>query len=140
METQKSLALDRLENLFQNSDPGMTRDRYLELCEQMGNEPLEEEIPPDWEDLPDIMVYAVNTFNMMGDRVYADIGYTGKDYTNVNHYIELYGIEDKEYFFQLLSWLDSRAIKKSSEDMKRQYEKAKRQSKSGQQNKINYTG
>ena len=50
------------------------------------------------------------------------------------------GVEDKEYFFQILSWLDSRAIKKSSDDMKRQYEKAKRQSKSGQQNKINYTG
>jgi len=119
----------------------MTRNKYFELCEQMGNEPLEEEIPPDWEDLPDIMVYAVNTFNMLGDRVYADIGYTGKDYTNLSHYIELYEIEDKEYFLQIISWLDSRAIKKSSEEMKRQYEKAKRQSKSGgQQNKINYSG
>ena len=140
METQKSGLGDVYKREFQNSDTGMTRERYLELCEQMGNEPIDDEIPPDFDDLPDIMVYAVNTFNMMGDKVYADIGYTGKDYTNVSHYIELYGIEDKEYFFQLLSWLDSRAIKKSSEDMKRQYEKAKRQSKSGQQNKINYTG
>ena len=109
----------------------MTRDRYLELCEQMGNEPLQEEIPPDWEDLPDVMVYAVNTFNMLGDRVYADIGYTGKDYTNVSHYIELYGVEDKEYFFQILSWLDSRAIKQSQEQLKREHEKLKRKSNVG---------
>ena len=100
---QKEEALKRLESLYHNSDTGMTRDRYLELCEQMGNEPIEDEIPPDWEDLPDIIVYAVNTFNMLGDRIYADIGYTGKDYTNVSHYMELYAIEDKEYFFQILN-------------------------------------
>ncbi|MAI59005.1 MAG: hypothetical protein CML56_08520 [Rhodobacteraceae bacterium] len=110
----------------------MTRERYLELCEQMGNEPIEEEIPPDWSDLPEIVTYAVNTFNLMGDRVYPEIGYVGKDYTNLNHYIELYAIEDKEFFLHVLSWLDSRAIKKSSDQLKREYDKMKRQS-SGKQ-------
>ena len=118
----------------------MTRARYFELCEQMGNEPILEEIPPDWDDLPEIVVYAVNTFNLLGDRIYPEIGYTGKDYTNLSHYIELYEIEDKEFFLQILSWLDSRAIKKASEDMKRQYDKMKRQANRGKQNKINYTG
>jgi hypothetical protein len=33
----------------------MTRDRYLSMCEQMGKEPDENEIPPDWEDFPDTM-------------------------------------------------------------------------------------
>ena len=140
MEEQKEELLKRLEKLFQNSDTKMTRDRYFELCEQMGNEPILEEIPPDWDDLPEIVVYAVNTFNLLGDRIYPEIGYTGKDYTNLSHYIELYEIEDKEFFLQILSWLDSRAIKKASEEMKKQYEKAKRQANRGKQNKINYTG
>jgi hypothetical protein len=71
---------------------------------------------------------------MLGDRIYADIGYTGKDYTNLSHYIESYEIEDKEYFLSLLAWLDARAIKKASEEMKRQHEKLKRQSNSGKRN------
>ena len=104
----------------------MTRDRYLELCEQMGNEPVEEEIPPSWEDFPEIVLDAVSTFNSLGDKVQAEVGYIGKDYTNLNHYLEVYGIEDKEFFLHLLNWLDARAIKKSSEEMKRQVEKMKR--------------
>lgn len=96
--------------------------------EQLGKEPSPDEIPPDFEDLPDIIIYAVNTYNMLGDRVYPEIGYIGKDYTNLNHYFEAYEIEDKEYFLQILSWLDSRAIKKSSENLKKEYDKLKRKS------------
>ena len=104
----------------------MTRFKYLEMMEQLGKEPIEEETPPDWEDMPDIVIAAVATYNMLGDRVYPEIGYIGKDYTNLNHYIELYNVEDKEYFLEILSWLDSRAIKKSSEQLKRQHDKLKR--------------
>jgi len=125
--------------MLNNTDTGMTRERYLEMCEQMGNEPIEEEIPPDIEDLPSIVSEAVNTFNMLGDRIYPEIGYMGKDYTNLNHYIDLYGIEDKEYFLHLLSWLDARAIKKSSEEIKRQYDKMKRQN-SGKRSQTNIKG
>ena len=118
----------------------MTRDRYLEMKEQLGEPPIESEIPPDWEDLPEIVSIAVSTFNMLGDRMYPEIGYVGKDYTNLPHYIEIYGIEDKDYFLQLLSWLDTRAIKKSSETLKRQYDKAKRQAGGGKRNQTHITG
>tara|TARA_Y200000002_G_C22112822_1_gene427486 strand:+ start:95 stop:472 length:378 start_codon:yes stop_codon:yes gene_type:complete len=125
--------------MLNNTDTGMTRERYLEMCEQMGNEPIEEEIPPDMSDFPTIVSEAVSTFNMLGDRLYPEIGYVGKDYTNLNHYLELYGVEDKEYFLYLLSWLDSRTIKKSSEEMKRQYDKMKRQN-SGKRSQTNIKG
>ena len=104
----------------------MTRDKYLEMMDQLGKEPVEEEIPPDWEDFPEIVLDALNTFNMLGDRMYPDVGYVGKDYTNLNHFIELFDIQDKLFFMELLSWLDSRAIKKSQEHLKREYDKLKR--------------
>ena len=94
--------------------------------DQLGKEPVEEEIPPDWEDFPEIVLDALNTFNMLGDRMYPDVGYVGKDYTNLNHFIELFDIQDKLFFMELLSWLDSRAIKKSQEHLKREYDKLKR--------------
>ena len=122
------MCLERLEKLFQNLDSKMTRERYLDMCEQLGNEPVESEIPPDWEDLPEIVQIAMNTFNMLGDRVYPEIGYIGKDYTNLPIYCEIHGIEDKEYFLEILNWLDARAIKKSSEHLKREYDKLKRKS------------
>jgi len=106
----------------------MTQDRYLEMMEQLGKEPVPEEMPPSWEDFPDVIIDAVNTFNSLGDRIYPDIGYTGKDYTNLPFFIKMYNIEDIEFFLEILSWLDSRAIKKSSEQLKRQHDKLKRSS------------
>lgn len=106
----------------------MTRDRYLDMMEQLGKEPIIEEIPPDFEDLPEIVVMAVNTYNMLGDRIYPEIGFIGKDYTNLKYYLDFYGIKDKEYFLEILSWLDSRAIKESSEKLKKEYDKLKRKS------------
>ena len=104
----------------------MTRDRYFKMCEQMGQEPKEHEIPPDWEDFPNIVILAINTFSHLGDRMAPDIGYLGKDFTNLIHYIEIYGVEDKELFLEILTYLESRAIKQSQEQLKREREKLKR--------------
>ena len=66
----------------------MTRDRYLTMCEQLGKEPNPDEIPPDWEDFPEIVRLAINTFYMLGDRVFPEIGYIGKDYTNLSEFMK----------------------------------------------------
>ena len=114
--------------MFRNLDTGMTRDKYFTMKEQMEQEPVESEIPPDLNDFPEIVTDAISAFNLLGDRVYPEIGYTGKDYTNLSHIMNIYGIEDEEYFLEILHWLDVRTIKKSSEQMKKEYEKLKRQS------------
>jgi hypothetical protein len=104
----------------------MTRERNLKMCEQLGKEPNPEEIPPDWEDFPEIVIHAINTFSMLGDRVYPDVGYIGKDFTNLNIYIEIYGIEDKDLFLEILTYLESRAIKDSQQQLKKERDKLKR--------------
>lgn len=96
------------------------------MMEQLGQEPKEEEIPPDWEDLPDIVFFAVNTYNILGDRVYPEIGFMGKDYTNLPYFLDVYGITDVEFFLEILHWLDTRAIKSSSDKLKKEYDKLKR--------------
>ncbi len=104
----------------------MTRDRYLKMCEQLNKEPDLEEIPPDIEDFPEIAIQAMNIFGSLGDRIYPDIGYMGKDFTNLNQYIEIYGIDDKELLLEILTYLESRAIKTSQEHLKRERDKLKR--------------
>lgn len=105
----------------------MTPDRYFEMQEQMGHEVEVEEIPLDLSDFPDVIINAINVFNRLGDRVYPDVGYIGKDYTNLTTYQEVYGVEkDDDFFLEVLEWLDARAIKKSAEHMKREFDKMKR--------------
>jgi hypothetical protein len=118
--------MERLEKFFKNSESKMTRDRYFKMCEQMGKEPQESEIPPDEEDFPDIALIALNTFSALGDRIYPEIGYMGKDFTNLPLYMELHGIEDSELFLEILTYLESRAIKDSQTQLKRERDRLKR--------------
>ena len=114
--------------MYNNLDAKMTRDRYLEMCEQLGKEPNPDKMPPDWVDFPEQVQQAINIFGLLGDRVFPEIGYVGKDYTNLPVLIEVYGVEDKELLIEVLDFLDSRAIKKSSEEMKKELDKLKRKS------------
>lgn len=106
----------------------MTKERYFEMMEQLGNDPVEEEIPPSWEDFPDEILDAIAIFNLLGDRVYPDIGYVGKDYSNLEYLSKIYKVDNQEILVQVLDFLDSRAIKKSSEDIKKERDKLKRKS------------
>ncbi|HAV24557.1 MAG TPA: hypothetical protein DCX01_00120 [Bacteroidetes bacterium] len=63
---------------------------------------------------------------MLGDRIVADIGYLGKDYSNLAVLMAAHEIEDTELFLEIINWLDSRVIKQSSETMKRERDKLKK--------------
>tara|TARA_A100001015_G_scaffold311785_1_gene415705 strand:- start:409 stop:744 length:336 start_codon:yes stop_codon:yes gene_type:complete len=104
----------------------MTAEKYFEMQEQMGQPIEENKIPPTMEDFPEEVACALAIFNRLGDRVYPEIGYIGKDFTNLNLYMEVYDIEDKDFLLEIIEWLDARAIKKSAEQLKRQYDKIKR--------------
>ena len=128
--SQKDKCLERLEEMFKNLDTGMTAERYFEMQEQMGQPIEEDKIPPDMNDFPEIVECAIEIYNRLGDRVYPEIGYIGKDYTNLNLYMKIYGVheEDKDFLLESIEWLDARAIKKSADQLKREYDKIKRKS------------
>lgn len=96
------------------------------MQEQLGKELDPEKCPPGVEDFPDIIVEAIEIFNFLGDRVYPEIGYIGKDYTNLPILIELFEIDNKDILIEALSRLDAEAIKTSQERLKREYDKMKR--------------
>tara|TARA_E500000081_G_scaffold56547_1_gene59316 strand:- start:4113 stop:4490 length:378 start_codon:yes stop_codon:yes gene_type:complete len=116
----------RLENYFKHDASKISAEKYFQICEQLGQEPDPEKIPPSWEDFPDIVRNAINIYNSLGDNIYPDVGFTGKDYTLLPHYIDVYFIDDKEYLLEILLFLDRMAIKTSSENLKKAHEKLKR--------------
>jgi hypothetical protein len=104
----------------------MTKDRYLDMQEQLGKDPDPERCPPAAEDFPEVLLDAISIFNMLGDRVYPEIGYVGKDYTNLPILIEVMQVDNKELLLDALARLDGHAIQKSQERLKREYDKLKR--------------
>ena len=126
MTSQRETCLERLEELFKNLDTGMTAERYFEMQDQMGLEIEVKEIPPELNDFPDDVLSAVDIYGRLGDRVYPEIGYLGKDYTLLSELMPLYEIDNKDFFLQVLEWLDARAIKQSADTLKREYDRMKR--------------
>ena len=98
------------------------------MVEQTGEEIDWKKCPPDIEDFPDSVITAINIYNSLGDRVYPDIGFVGKDFTNLsllykNYYIEEY---EEDWLFELLLFLDRNNIKENHRRMKSEYDKIKR--------------
>ena len=94
----------------------------------MGEDPDWDKCPPDWADFPELLVTTVNIYHCLGDRVYPDIGYVGKDYTNFKFLLKNHGIKkhQEEFVFETLLFLDSRAIEISQKKLKAEYNRMKR--------------
>lgn len=128
-EEQIEILWERFEKWQKNNAVGMTKDKYLEMEQQLGREPNSDKCPPDLEDFPTVVINALEIFNALGDRVYPEIGYIGKDYTNLKVLMSLYDIDNRELFLSILSRLDSEAIKLSQDRLKREYDKMKSKSR-----------
>tara|TARA_Y100001972_G_C7501336_1_gene253743 strand:+ start:375 stop:662 length:288 start_codon:yes stop_codon:yes gene_type:complete len=94
----------------------------------MNQEPDWEKCPDDWEDFPPLVTDAVSIFNSLGDKIMPDIGYLGKDYTNLDFYLKLYKIEEhqKPFVSEALLSMEARAVEKAQRKLKAEYERMKR--------------
>ena len=75
----------------------MTKETYFEMCEMLGSEPLESEIPLELEDFPDLVQQVFVIYNTLAD-IWDPMGgnYLGKDYGIVFNLFELYDLVDRE--------------------------------------------
>lgn len=108
----------RLERWQNNLNVGMTKERYLKICEQTHKEPNPDRCPPGYEDFPEVLQQALEVYNKLGDRVYPDIGYMGKDFTALPLHMKVVGVSNEDLFLEALVRLDAHMIKKSSDELK----------------------
>lgn len=99
------------------------------MMEQLGKEVNLDEMPPGMEDFPESALEAINVFNCLGDRVFPEIGYIGKDYTALSLYLDIFKVEDRDLFIEILLRLDAAAIEEAQKKLKSEYEKMKRKSR-----------
>lgn len=115
-----------LEQYLKYKDAKITKETYFKILEETGGTPDPNKTPVEYEDLPMDCQLAVAIYSRLGNRVYPDIGFIGKDYTLLPMLLEFYEIYDLEFLIDMLNMLDAenieqsqKSIKKSLEDMKR---------------------
>ena len=76
----------------------MTKAQYFELCEALGSEPLEEEIPPEFEDLPDLLQLSFSIYETLRDDWdYMGGNYIGKSLLHLFEVLKLHNVPEDEY-------------------------------------------
>lgn len=102
----------------------MTKERYFEMCEALGSEPLEEQIPIEFEDLPNDVQYLLQLYNLLQDSWdYMGGNYIGKTMSEFWKFMQLDNIpvEDQKYYYEIIVHIDSiraeniRQVQKSKE-------------------------
>jgi len=102
------LVLKQINSFMQNSEVSMTKEQYFEMCEMLGSEPSEEEIPVEFEDFPLEVQEAYLLYNILSDNWDPMSGtYMGKQMAGIKDIMEIYGIEDARLTLQLINSIDS---------------------------------
>jgi hypothetical protein len=79
---------------------GMTKDQYFEMCEMLGNEPVESEVPVEFEDFTIEVQQAFNIYRMLRDEWDTMNGnYLGKSLIGIKDVLEATEIEPSEQKF-----------------------------------------
>lgn len=87
----------------------MTKKHYFEMCEALGNEPVESEIPVEYEDLFIDVQEALGIYAILRDEWDTMNGiYLGKNYSNITDIFTMYDVprEDWKTVFELLVLID----------------------------------
>jgi len=108
-EDQRQQVNLQLESYFQNSAVSMTRDQYFEMCEMLGNEPNESEIPVEYDDLPLEVQDALRIYNTLQDNWdYMGGNYIGKNLQGIRDIFEMNDIEktDHKSIYELILQID----------------------------------
>jgi len=88
----------------------MTKEAYFEMCEMMNSEPVESEIPVEFEDFPLEVQQAFNAYRMLRDEWDTMNGnYLGKSLIGIKDVLEATEIEQSEQKFivMLIRMIDS---------------------------------
>ena len=92
----------------------MSKDAYFEMCEMLGSEPIEEEIPVDFSDLPVTAQQAFGIYSKLRDEWdYMNGTYLGKSYAGILDILTLLEVpvEDRKTMFELITIIDEHRSK-----------------------------
>lgn len=99
----------------------MTKDKYLEMCAALDSEPIQSEMPVDYEDLLIDVQEALDIYYKLKDEWDTMNGnYMGKNYSGLADIFEILEVprEDRKTLFQLIGTIDRHRSESLSERKK----------------------
>jgi hypothetical protein len=76
----------------------MTKEQYFDMCEQLGTEPVEDQIPVEYEDLLLEVQEALRIYNVLQDNWdYMNGNYIGKNLNGFKDILEIFEIPREDY-------------------------------------------
>lgn len=88
----------------------MTKDAYFEMCEMLGSEPVEEEIPVEMDDFPAEVQGAIGVYYRLRDEWDSMSGtYMGKSYAGLQDMFNILEIpsEDRKWTLDWIATMDN---------------------------------
>lgn len=128
-EDEEQDTIQLIQKFLKDQDSPITKEKYLEVQKQLGKEPDPKYMPLGYEDLPEDAQLALIIYNKLGNRIYGDVGFTGKDYTNLPILIERHNIYDTALLIDLLNVIDIYYIEKNQRQIKKMYDDMKKKTK-----------
>ena len=114
-------------------------DQYLEICEQLGEEPDPQKMPLTESDFPAEVQVAFFMFSLLSDNWEGMSGsYMGKDWSHCSQLFQIYGIEDQKTTIYLMKLYERILMNYRAEESEKRRKQEERKAKSGGSGK-NYT-
>ena len=105
----------------------MNADQYIEMCEQMGWEIKQEDLPKDPSELPHDAQQALILVNSLPDIWEGMSGtWMGKDYSGLTAIMDIYDISNRKTVFELLKVAENELSKYYSDKANQREYMAKR--------------
>lgn len=77
------------------------------MCDLMGTEPIDSEIPIDFDDLPEEVQEAIYVYNMLQDNYDTMNGYyLGKNLSGLKDVFDIAEVEDRKTVFSIIQIID----------------------------------
>ena len=110
-------------------------DKYLSICEQLGEEPDPQKMPLTESAFPDEVQVAFFMFNLLSDVWEGMSGsYMGKDWSGCNLLFSIYEVEDKKQVLYFMKVYERILMNYRFEEAERKRKADERKSKSGGKN------
>lgn len=109
----------------------MTKDQYFEMCEMMGYEPNDKDIPVEIDDFPPEVQTAFEIYQLLQDHWEGMSGtYMGKNLTGIKDVFDIFEVEvvDRKPILELINLIDRERILQY--DAKRKQEESLKEVKS----------
>ncbi len=99
----------------------MSKEAYLDMCEMMGSEPLESEMPVEYEDLIVDVQEAMQIYFKLKDEWDSMSGtYYGKNYSGIKDIFDILDVpvEDRKTVYDLIGIIDKHRTKAVNDKIK----------------------